>query len=340
MLEGGCISNDRRDLRARARAKLRARIRKQSRLERRSSAGTAAWVPPYVEPRGETMLIFTSVWGPEYLGYFENGLAMSLRWPKNAEAIKEAHWIVGAQDKSEHGRIRNTIEGMVASYQIVPLELYEGVKYGVRSSFERQVPFLMAPPDNVFSDGSIANFQRIASQKRVCVASAHVRALPSFINDLRVTTPKSASEMVTHAWKHLHDSWTFSAKGVDPSAGHQGGVYTQVLDPQTLAVQHRLPTIFLSNMIQEDVDFFNSQPCLGVWDNIWPPVQLVSQQRYRYLGCSEAGFVVELTHPHRNVPGRQPVNQDEPDSFYGNSLHNWVNREFVSIFKASEPIWS
>lgn len=283
------------------------------------------------------MIIFTAVWGDEYLGYLERGLIASFKWPRNRAAIANAHWIVLCRDH-EQGRVARAISGLTASSELINVELYEGVKHAVRASCAAQRPFLMAPPDNVFSEGSLDNFLKVASQPRTCIASAHVRVLPSFL-DNGLVAPHSPEEMVTHAWRHLHGSWTNAGHATGHSVAWHGGVYFQKLSDRMLAVQHRLPTIFLSNITREDVDYFDHQAvCLGAWDNLWPPICLIQQQRYRYLGSSDAGFVVEITHPSRNVPAMHPVNPVEPDAFYGNSLHNWVNREFVSIFKASEAI--
>jgi hypothetical protein len=154
---------------------------------------------------------------------------------------------------------------------------------------------------------------------------------------------KSPPAMLNHAWRHLHDSWKHSGKRKGLSRSFSGGVYWQKLTDQLLAVQHRLPTVFMCNFIEEDIVFFRQSNVFQNWDHVFPAVCLIYQQRYRYIGSSDPAFIVEITEEHRNVPFFNEVNPVEPDAFYADTLHperihHYINRLFVTIFNFEKPV--
>lgn len=276
------------------------------------------------------MIIFTVVYGDEYLDYLGRGLARSLGSPRNREAITGARWIVACTRAQDKPRVAAAVGDLPVHLEFMDAgSLYEGLKRAAAEAVRCGESLLLAPPDNVFSDGSIASFMRVASKKDACVATAHVRVVPSFLEGF----PRDAPGMVSHAWAHLHDSWRHSEVGHGDSMTWDGGVCWQRVAPDLVTVQHHLPTVFLANFTPYDVEFFNRNSIWGVWDSSFPEDCLVKQERYRIIGSSDAAFVVEVTHPGRNVPQRLAVKPDDYDAFKGRNNYHRLNRSFVSVFR-------
>lgn len=285
------------------------------------------------------MVILTSVWNDEYIGWFERGLLKSFKWPRNRAIIgdsSQTHWILNCR-ANEKSRIEALVKPIGCSYEFIDKDLFQGLKHGIEHAFAHNDQFLLAPPDNAFSEGCIENFLKIAkSQKGIVIATPHVRVNPSFLDDM--DNHRTPPEMLNHAWRNLHGSWTTAHQTTGMNGCWHGGVFWRKIEDRMVAVTHRLPTAFVCNFTQDDMNYFRQQGILGVWDNCWPPSQLINQQRWRLMGSSDPGFVVEITHPGRNVPEQKQANTNEPDEFKGGNIHNWVNREFMTIFNFKDPI--
>jgi hypothetical protein len=282
------------------------------------------------------MVVCTAVWGGEYIDWFKRGLLESLKFPKNRAFMQNAHWIFCNEFPNERAILEPLAKEVCPSVEFIHSHLWDGIKIAIQRAHAAKRPFILAPPDNAFSEGCLESLARLGDQKDTVIAVPHVRVVPSFLDDFpRHNTPE---KMVRHCFNHLHDSWVMSEDTKDPSACHDGGVFWKQITETTVAVTHRLPTAFFVNLTQEDVNFFNSQPILGCWDNIWPPALLINQQRWRLVGSSDVGFIVETTHPGRNVPALLPKNHQAPDSHKGNQVHNWVCREITCIFRSESPL--
>jgi hypothetical protein len=130
------------------------------------------------------MIIYTAVYGVKYIEYFEKGLLMSFRWPLNLQELShnERTWIINCHAHEQDylfGLVKN-----VCKIIFINMDSNLGLLYSIEYAHGHNKIFLMAPPDTIFSDGSLTSFIKIAAQHNVCVASAHVRVLPSFLADV------------------------------------------------------------------------------------------------------------------------------------------------------------
>lgn len=285
--------------------------------------------------------MFTLLWGERYIDWFERACVTSLCWPSNQWAVKQniVGWDIVTKSADEE-RVRSIAERLGIPVEIriliedsapVGNKLQYYLMDQMKRSLERDESMFLCPPDKIFGDGSISG---ILSQGSVCVASPHVRVLPSvleFITDQPLTNPQLAKV----AWGHLHRSWKEADISKEMANSYVSGVAWREISPGLIAVHHRLPTCFLATFQPDDVAWFESQVYMGAWDHLWP-AKLVAEQRERVLGSSDAAFMAEITPEFENIPSCSPVDQNDPDRYWANHAHHLVNRNQVSFFRLGD----
>lgn len=306
--------------------------------------------------------IFTIVWGDKYLDWMNRGLCRSLSWPLNKEALKDARWTIYGE-ASQAQRIYEIATQVMPSHQIDRKDIVlfsPGQPYALKMMMDvmyrcidERAVMLTAPPDTIFSEGSINAMMAYADQKDVCVSVPHPRVVDSVLDDLPAIAPEN-SKLVSLFIKHAHKAWTQSEGSIPVSSVSVGGVRWQLLEDKLYLVQHRIPTIYVSNFIDDDRrDFLRTyagQPRqYGIWDHEWPadlvvgpepradkdPKKVIkSRQRQRMLGNSDLAFIMEVTNEWNNIPGQRLVNPDEPDAFHRPEYHAKINGQFESVWRA------
>jgi hypothetical protein len=291
-----------------------------------------------------SLRIYTLVYGETHLRLFQTALARSLAWPQNKEELRNAHWHI-------FGRLEDTQRVYEIATQVLPCSQIElkpmritanqtdplaCVMDVMRMCLLEQVPMLMAPPDTIFGDGAVKALMTYGRHQGTCVSMCHPRVLPELTHHL-TNIPPTNPQFVRLALAHPHKSWVQSARGSPANGSRHGGIYWQSIDENTIAVQHRLPTIYLANFTDEDRKFFsrpqqNSPPQIGLWDWLWPS-DLIRTERLRHIGSSDAAFACEVTESWKNVPQNLVVNPREPDAFFADGLHFKINRQYVSCFR-------
>lgn len=256
----------------------------------------------------------------------QRGLGPSLAWRKNREALKDATWVILTDDDRAPKIASKFFDGAIHVYPVLRHPT-KNLTDEIHRCLLSDSQFLMAPPDTVFADGSIASMLRCATQPKTVVGVAHVRVNPTFLDSMPYLTP---APMVTHAWEHLHKSWIYAEES-EYANSFTGGVSWRYLNPSTIAVQHRLPTPYLVNFKYADLEYFSHER-FSVWDHEWPTL-LVHHERWRYIGSSDAAFIAEVTDQDKNIPPPGYLPPDETDAFHRDLIHNKTNRLFFSIFR-------
>lgn len=293
--------------------------------------------------------IFTMVWGETHTDWFERACARSLAWPKNQAAIRGSTWnIMSKKEDSEKVlKIAQSVGVKTLVYTELPAELegnapnmghymLQALLAMMNVCLKDGSQLLTAPPDTIFSDGTIQNLIQMAKYGATCVAVPHARVSPSIFGSLK-DGALSGPELVRRLFKHAHKSWSLCEIGLRESCSFVGGISWQKLDQNLYAVQHRLPTVYLSNFTAGDLSFFQQPhdgypPVYGYWDHVWPTL-LVKDQRQRTVGSSDAAFILEVTKEDLNVPPMTQSNPHEPDAFWRNEYHNGINRQFSYIMR-------
>lgn len=294
--------------------------------------------------------IMTMVWGDQYIDWFERALVKSFSWPKNKKALENATWNIFTKAESAEKVLEiarsvgvKKIEYAEMSRDIVGNSPNMG--YHMLNVLHSMIDICLAdgsqmitaPPDTIFSDGTISTLLQMSKYGDTCVAVPHPRVNPSIldsIGDSVLTGPA----LVSKALEFAHKSWTVSELGAVPNGTHVSGVLWQKLDDKLWAVQHRIPTVYIASFKPEDKKVFqvphNGLPAVyGYWDWVWPAL-LMKDERQRTVGASDAACIVEVTKENLNVPPIGEPNLLEPDSFYQHDFHHNINRQLLYIMRA------
>lgn len=295
---------------------------------------------------------------------FKKACFRSLNWPQNRAALGECEWHVFTAKEhfdevvelfKERGfklvlhQLGDSVR--VAGCGMVPLRqcdagviLLDGLRNQIAYSIQNKARMILAPPDTIFGDGSIANLLAIGNGNGRCVAVAHPRVLPAILEEIDVLGATRGAitnaQLVTMAEKHAHVSWKCAEIGHPKNNSYVGGIAWRRLEDGLVSVTHRLPTCYLADFNSSDFDFFWSQVSWGGWDHRWPAENLIRQERQRYVGSSDACFIVEITDWDKNVPPdpqeeiRKHVDASGQMDLYWNShYHNGIDRQTCVIFR-------
>lgn len=291
--------------------------------------------------------IFTPVWGADHVDWFRRGCLPSLLWPRNHEALKWANWDIFTTpaDRAEVTSISNPL---VAQTTIWDINTDKGVSRGrqllekVCLTMQRCVDngelFCLVMPDIIYGDGSWTNMIALAQRPTVCVTAPHMRVLPSILDDHSLGMdwiyegPLTNRHLFCRALRYAHPTWTDAEITKSPGSQFVGGVVWEQTSTGMYLVQHRIPNCWVGNIMQSDVDFMRVRDGFGMYDHDWPR-KLVTEERSRVIGSSDAAFMVEITPANDNLA---PLKELSPivDLFHRSDIHHSVYRQFVSVWRA------
>ncbi len=290
-----------------------------------------------------------------------------MNWPKNQAALSGHDWNI--HTKREHfAELEALFKGGPFNLQLfeigetmrvagcTPVKtsqceagviLLNGIRDQIAYSIQRNSKMLLAPPDTIFGDGTIPNLIDLGTGPKTCVSVAHSRVLPGILEEIDVLGATrggiSNPQLVTMAFEHAHDSWKFADVSHPKNNSYIGGIAWRELEKGLYSVTHRLPTPYFCDFTQGDYDFFWGQVSFGGWDHRWPAENLIRQQRQRYVGSSDACFIVEVTEWDKNVPpdvsdqARKQLDyarvSGELDQYWNGHFHNEINRQTSVIFR-------
>lgn len=278
--------------------------------------------------------ILSSVWGKHHVEMFENVLLKS--FSGNEQALKGAKWNIFT-DEEFSSYIERQVNAILPDTEvkigsITDLRRYiditqSAVIWQIEECLKSEDRLLIAPPDTFFGVGSIHGLLEIGSEKGSCVVVPHPRVLPSITPYLE---PMRNPQLVSLAWEHLHRSWSDAEVGHPMQNSFVGGVAWKKLSKELYAVTHRLPTVYLADLTTEDLEYFKTTPSFGSFDHLWPGDILLKRGRQRFIGSSDACFIIEVTDPDKNVP---PLWDGPPTEFWRKHFHNEMNKQISAIFR-------
>lgn len=276
------------------------------------------------------------VWGQEYIDQFLKGTVKSLSLKHNQEAMSKVIWNIFT-DEEDFSRIDEFIIAHLPNaevrYKSLSLlrdridYLHSGMIWQIKECLRHNAKMLLVPPDSIFGDKTVPNLIKLGRDDISCVFVPHPRALPSILDE----PYQSNASLVKAAFKHLHRSWSDAEEGTDRQNSFIGGVSWERLDELVVKVKHLLPTPYFCHFTVADLDFFEKAPGIGVIDHVWPST-LVQHNRGKFVGSSDACFIVELTAPDKNLP---PVHRGaDTNQFWQKHPHNIFNSQLASIFRS------
>lgn len=290
--------------------------------------------------------ILSIAYGKKHVELFKKACIKSLSFRENARAIAEAKATWNIFTEPEYFEdikcaILKEIYLDADSVVLRSMDLLRRYTDPLQSAFVWQIEeclkqndkCMYAPPDILFGDGSIKNILKLGKDRFTCVASAHPRVLPDILSAIDTGYPINNSNMVMWSWRHLHKSWGDGEKGHPNQNSFIGGVEWQEIDENLYSVVHRLPTVYLADFTDEDLQYFKLQLSFGAYDHNWPGDVLIPRGRFRYASSSDAFFACEITEKDKNVPPYDPKNPK--NGFWRQKLHHDVLGQMQVIFRGS-----
>lgn len=285
------------------------------------------------------MRILTVVYGEKHVELFRRACLKSLNFSENRKAIyaNNTVWTI-CTDATYIDYLRKQVDIYFPELEvrfrssedlrdyIDPIQ--SAIISQIEECLELKVPLLFAPPDTIFSNGTIRGLAEFGKKQDTVVVSPHPRVLPSFLEE-SMDPYLSPEEMVTRAWKHLHQSWEDAERGHVRQNSFVGGV-TWWREGKEIAVNHRLPTPYFINFTPEDLHYFKMQVSFGGFDHTWPSDILIPRNRYTYLTSSSQAFIVEITERSKNVP---PIWPGSVDDFWRKGRQEEHNKHITSYFR-------
>ncbi len=188
--------------------------------------------------------------------------------------------------------------------------LVDGLIACMSKCIEDNSLLMLTPPDTFFADGSISNLLAYhADRKDMCVSGFHVRVNDKeFLQWLEwkrdlsdVWYNLSSDKLVDAAFDFAHPSFKHALIDESINNARHGGVYVQKIRDGLWSIVHRLPTVYLASVNDEDLKRFSERRKFDEWDWSWP-AKLMLKKRYKCCASSDLFFAVELTPVDKNVP--------------------------------------
>lgn len=286
--------------------------------------------------------IFTGVWG-KYIDTFERGCGASLNWPLNRAAIKGANWNIVTEkkyfDKVSEIRERCGIfkgENIELHAGQAPTIQFSGYLYQeMKRCIQEKATYLFALPDYIFGDGTIQNLKSLMIEPGLCLAVPNTRVLPSAMEFF--IKPLTNPELVSLAFDRtiMHQTWREAEIGKDTINSFYGGVSWKELSSQLISVTHLLPSSYMCQFIDSDIEFFKTQSTFSGWDHAWPS-KLIKEGRQRFVSSSDVAFITEITEADKNNALVTKVSPDGPSAFFRYLPHNLHNKTVLSSFRKAD----
>lgn len=171
-----------------------------------------------------------------------------------------------------------------------------------KAAIEAVTYTFMAPPDHIWSKGSLYNLVKLAEHSPYCIAVPHIRVKDTLNN---VEFPIEARELGRLAVEHAHDTFTNSFDDRDTTECHHG-ITARGLDEALIAIKHNLPSVFMVKFNESDLEYFRRvNYVLGHWDRGWL-AKLIDEGRLKIVGSSNIAMTVELTDSRARVNDLKP----------------------------------
>ncbi len=286
--------------------------------------------------------ILSTVWGREYLETFKQTAIRSLAWENNKQSLitEGTTWNIYTDQEfiPELFELCMHLNAGI-TYNIQPrssLRTYidenqSATLWQMKRSIDSGCKVLLAPPDTLFGDGSVAGMLSAAADPGSVVVVPHPRVTPDILKE---EGSYSNAALVNIAWKHLHESWHHAEIGCDNQSSWMGGIWWQKVNG-LITGKHLLPSPYMLHFTEEDMDYFDKASGFGHFDWRWPGDILVPQGRQRYIASSDLAFIVEITAPDKNIP---PIYEGQPKTgFHRNDPHNKANAQIMFTFRGEEP---
>ncbi len=204
----------------------------------------------------------------------------------------------------------------------------------LKRCLKEKAMLFQAPPDIIFSNGSLYNSVITSFGKNKCFASAISRVSVDILNDIPAYLEKGikGSKLVGICMKYMHDELRYANEDLEKNTTYKGISYRKI-SSSMYTITHNLPSVFLVFPIKDDYEYFNKVQDFNMWDRGWLEI-LVRTKRLKISGSSDLFFPVELTNDNFDRNSEISSNLKYNDELYRPEIHNHVANMFITVWRS------
>lgn len=290
-------------------------------------------------------MLWCAAWGPR-LETLKRYVGPSWLWEGNfpalaAMGVKRIHYRGNSESAPDRDQAVKIISELLSPFFEIDASATVGTSdHGFIDPFRKAVQeahangwrLFQLPPDCIWGNGSIGNLWAYARNKKVSIASAHLRVDEHRFCSATPSLPKPLTNghLAELAYLYPHQSASSSWSDQDNST-MDGGISLGQLTPRLITCLHHLPTVHLAYFESSDVEFFKSAIDFGEWDQKWPAM-LIASGRYRVMAGTDGCFMVELTHATKNLAKVQAGSAHD-ERHHRVAANNLVNSCIVNVLR-------
>lgn len=285
--------------------------------------------------------ILTMVYGEKHVEMFRRACLKTLSFPENRRAIYEqqSRWNI-CTDQEHVDYLRREIDILFPELTVNFIDtsdlrsytdpIQSAIVWQIGDCLQSRSRLLIAPPDTLFAEGAIKGLVLAGREQGSVVVVPHPRVLPEILSQA-LDPFMTAPEMVKLSMACLHQSWSDAEIGHVRQNSYVGGVKWWRVNEKVISGQHYLPTPYLMDFTEADLNYFKTQISFGSFDHVWANDVLLQAGRQRYIASSDLCFIAEITERDKNVP---PIWEGDKDSFWRNNFQFQIDKQTVFTFRS------
>jgi len=300
-----------------------------------------------IKNSNKKVYVFSVAWG-SYLDYYFNTTIPSIFQPSNipglvAEEFDISLVLYTLDDPDEiFQKYKNVIinympntfkiEKIETKHTIVKYIMLVAVLRFFRKAIDDKALFIWAPPDIIFSNGSLYNSVMSTYYKEVCFAAIPARVSLNILENqsikdlIQQKTSISSPKLVSIAFDNLHENFIYANDELDENTTHYGFSMRKITN-ELYSVIGNMPSPWVIYPIEEDYQYFLSVGDFNQWDRGWLEL-LIKKNRLKIAGSSDQFFCIELTENDENFIAKKRAGQfgnDYSGNGFATRVCNMVN---------------
>lgn len=285
--------------------------------------------------------ILTMCYGEKHIELFRRACLKTLSFPENRRAIYEnkTRWNI-CTDEEHIEYLKREIDIYFPELEINFIKtedlrrytdpIQSAIIWQIEDCLRTKSRLLIAPPDTLFAEGSVKSLVFAGREPGSVVVVPHPRVLPEILSS-KFDPFVSSPELVRLSMACLHQSWSDAECGHVRQNSYVGGVKWWRVNEKVISGQHYLPTPYLMDFTEADLQYFKTQISFGSFDHIWANDILLPAGRQRYIASSDSCFIAEITERDKNVP---PIWDGDKDSFWRSNFQFQIDKQTVFTFRS------
>ncbi len=280
----------------------------------------------------EKLYVWVPVWGDKHIKMFFDYTLPSLYQRNNLPSLSDYEVVLfiytldDFTDNIENGFLQfnpnikyNLIVSSQLEYQTGD-RMLDFLQDILKKCVNDKALMIVAQPDLIFSDGSISTAVKLSNGKGISIAAPHPRISYEGIEKTKLKEKLlsggivTSKELVKISLQNKHSTLEY-ANDLEDVNTTSSGISTRMIKPDSMAVIHNIPAVYVASPSVSDVKFFDRQVSFNTIDKVWP-AHLLKEMRLKYIGSSDMFFCAELTND-TDRPGNPESGMKYNDKYSG-----------------------